>query len=173
MSRSKRCTGKSRYPESVSGLRRKKLLFAKDEAPFTAKQRKELPHQFVLEALSVLSPRTNLMFGCIAVYVGDRIVLALRDKPNHTDDNGVWLATTEAQHASLRGEFPSMRSIQLLGKKVTGWQNLPASSPDFEEMAGRACELIIAGDPRIGKIPKAKHTSSSKDRKTAKVRKAK
>jgi hypothetical protein len=49
-----------------------------------------------------------------------------------------------------------MRSIQLLGKKITGWQVLPADAPDFEEAALRACELIAAGDRRIGKVPGAR-----------------
>jgi hypothetical protein len=38
--------------------------------------------------------------------------------------------------------------------KVTGWQVLPADAPDFEEGALRACELVVARDPRIGKVPK-------------------
>jgi hypothetical protein len=46
-----------------------------------------------------------------------------------------------------------MRSIQILGKKVSGWQGLPSDSADFENAAMRACELIIPGDERIGKIP--------------------
>jgi hypothetical protein len=31
-----------------------------------------------------------------------------------------------------------MRSIQVFGKKVTGWQVLPADAKDFEEAALRA-----------------------------------
>jgi hypothetical protein len=108
----------------------------------------------VLDALCELDVRTNPMFGCLAVYVGERIVLILRDKHDAAaSDNGVWLATTHQHHDSLRDDFPSMRSIQVLGKKVTGWQVLPADAADFEEAAMRACELIIAGDERIGKIP--------------------
>ena len=100
------------------------------------------------------------MFGCIAVYVGEKIVLALRDKADSATDNGVWLATTVAHHESLRAEFPNMRSIQVFGKPVTGWQVLPAESADFEETALRACELIAARDPRIGKIPVQKRKRS-------------
>ena len=79
----------------------------------------------------------------------------LREKQKQTEDNGVWLATTEEDHQSLRRDFPHMRSIQLLGKEVTGWQVLPADAPDFESAALRACELIVARDPRIGKVPKS------------------
>lgn len=93
------------------------------------------------------------MFGCLAVYVGPKIVLILRDKPAPPADNGVWLATTKDHHESLRREFPNMRSIGVLGKEVTGWQLLPAEAPDFEEAALHACELVLARDPRIGKVP--------------------
>jgi hypothetical protein len=124
-----------------------------DETAFAVKTRKRVPFEFVLDALAAVSPWTRPMFGCLAVYVEEKIVLILRDKPTKRADNGVWLATTTEHHESLRREFPDMRSIRLLGKKVTGWQILPASAPDFEEAALRACELVLAGDPRIGKVP--------------------
>jgi hypothetical protein len=122
---------------------------------FAAKQRKRIPHEFVLDALAPLSPRTRPMFGCLAIYVEAKIVLILRDKPGDPD-NGVWLATTAEHHKSLLREFPNMRSIKVFRKKVTGWQVLPAAATDFEEAALRACELVTARDPRIGKVPKPK-----------------
>jgi len=132
-------------------------------ATFQTRPRTKIPHEFVLDAISGLSPRTNPMFGCVAVYIREKIVLILRDKTNgDTVDNGVWLATTEDHHESLLGEFPNMRSIKILGKKMTGWQVLPADAPDFEEAALRACELVIAGDPRIGKVPNARRKPSPK-----------
>jgi hypothetical protein len=134
-------------------MRRPKERNRLSEAALPLKPRKPVPHQFVLDALAELDLRTNPMFGCLAVYVGEKIVLVLRDKRQSSADNGVWLATTHEHHDSLRREFPSMRSIQVFGKKVTGWQVLPSESPDFEESAMRACELIIGGDERIGKIP--------------------
>jgi hypothetical protein len=98
------------------------------------------------------------MFGCLAVYVGQKIVFALRHKPGATSDNGVWLATTVEHHESLRLEFPNMRSIQVFGTDVTSWQVLPLDAPDFEETALRACELVIARDVRIGRIPAPKRS---------------
>jgi hypothetical protein len=132
------------------------------DAGLLPKQRKPIPHPFVLDAISTLSPYTHPMFGCLAIYVRDKIVLILRDKPTNTADNGVWVATTEQHHQSLRREFPNMRSIQLLGKPITGWQVLPTDAPDFESAALRACELVLAGDPRIGKVPGARASKSSK-----------
>jgi hypothetical protein len=140
-----------------------------DDQLFAVKPRKVVPHEFVLDALAALSPRTRSMFGCLAIYVQDKIVVILRDKRDGTTaDNGVWLATTAEHHESLGHEFPHMRSIQVLGKKVTGWQVLPADAPDFEESALRACELIVAGDPRIGKIPGARRASGAKAEKKLK-----
>lgn len=130
--------------------------------PFDVKQRKATPHEFVLDALTPLSPRTRPLFGCLAVYVADKIVLVLRDKRDQAADNGVWLATTAQHHESLRREFPSMRSIRAFGQEVTGWQVLPADAADFEEAALRACELIVAGDPRIGKVPKPRRSRARK-----------
>jgi hypothetical protein len=140
------------------------------DALFAVKQRKPIPHEFVLDAIAPLSPTTRPMFGCLAIYVKDKIVLILRDKRDQTADNGVWLATTEEHHQSLRQEFPNMRSIKVLRKKVTGWQVLPADAKDFEEAAQRACELVLAGDPRIGKVPGARRSSRSGAKEAAKGR---
>jgi hypothetical protein len=133
-----------------------------DDRFFTGKRRKVVPHEFVLDALAELSPETRPMFGCLALYVRDKIVLILRDKIDKTADNGVWLATTEEHHESLRPEFPNMRSVQIFGKEVTGWQVLSVDTPDFEEAALHACELVIAGDPRIGKIPGARRSRATR-----------
>jgi hypothetical protein len=133
-----------------------------NEKFFPVKHRKSAPYEFVLEALSPLPIETRSMFGCLAVYVGDKIVLMLREKQKQKEDNGVWLATTKEHHQTLQREFPCMRSIQLLGKEVTGWQVLPADAPDFESMAVHACELILARDRRIGKVPKGRPRSKPK-----------
>ena len=152
----------------MSKPRRNKAFLFLDDPLVTAKQRKAVPHEFVLDAIASLSPRTHPMFGCLAVYVEDKIVLILRDKRDETEDNGVWLATTEEHHESLRREFPNMRSIQVFGKEVTGWQVLPAGAAGFEEAALRACELVVARDPRIGKVPGMRRSSGSGAKKAPK-----
>jgi hypothetical protein len=124
---------------------------------------KRVPFAFVLDELAPLGPHTKPMFGCTAVYVGERIVLVLRDRPVHPDDNGVWIATTREHHASLRAELPCMRSIAALANGgETGWQNLPSDHPDFEEAVLRVCALIASADPRIGKVPKRKPPRSAR-----------
>ncbi len=120
------------------------------------KPRKSIPYPFVLEELAPLEPRTKAMFGCHAVYIKERIIFILRERENSPKDNGVWIATHEDHHASLLKEFPNMRSIEIFRTKETHWQVLPADAPDFESAAMRACELVLARDPRIGKIPKSR-----------------
>ena len=156
-------------PSSKAGP--SKTAISLNDGLFAIRQRKAPPHEFVLDALAPLSPRTNPMFGCLAVYVGGKIMFILRDKRDNTADNGVWLATTEEHHESLRRDFPRMRSIGVLGKKVTGWQVLPAEAPDFESAALHACELVMAGDPRIGKAPGARKKSRPVVGKTSKSKK--
>ncbi len=152
----------------IPTIRGKKSVEPPDDALFDIKKRKVVPHEFVLDALTEVSPRTNPMFGCLAVYVGERIVLILRDRPKYRKDNGVWIATTVEHHESLRAEFPNMKSVGLLGKKITGWQVLPADSPDFEQAALRACDLVIAGDARIGKVPGARRKTATQETKKEK-----
>jgi hypothetical protein len=142
------------------------------------KKRKPIPHEFVLDAIASLHPWTRPMFGCLAVYVENKIVLILRDKQSNAVDNGVWLATTDEHHESLRRDFPGMRSIQALGSGVTGWQVLPADQVDFEGAALRACELLMAGDYRIGKIPGTKRaarpgSAGKKEKASKRVKKIK
>jgi hypothetical protein len=155
----------------VSKPRRNIAFFPLDDPSFPVR-RKTIPHQFVLDGLAALAPETRPMFGCLAVYVQDKIVLILRDKRDPAADNGVWLATTEEHHQSLLREFPNMRSIQVFGKPVTGWQVLPADAPDFEEAALHACELVLAKDPRIGKIPGARRASKSRTTRAKKSAKS-
>jgi hypothetical protein len=135
--------------------------------------RSRVPHEFVLDALESIAPETKPMFGCLAVYVKERIVLILRDHRDHPADNGVWLATRPEHHDSLRREFPRMRSIQLFGTPVTSWQVLPAGSSDFEEAALHACELVLARDPRIGRVPASRRrVKGATTKKTGKLKTA-
>jgi hypothetical protein len=76
----------------MSKARRHSVSLPLDDTLFGAKQRKLVPHEFVLDAIASLSPRTRPMFACLAVYVQDKIVLILRDKQDGTAGNGVWLA---------------------------------------------------------------------------------
>jgi hypothetical protein len=99
------------------------------------------------------------MFSGFAVYVGDKIVLMLRDSPKHPEDNGVWLVFSETANladAGIRRDFPSIRLIGLLGGKIAHWRLLPADSPTFESEAMQACELLLKRDARFGRVPQSR-----------------
>ena len=129
----------------------------------------KIPFDFVLEQLSAKKPLTKPMFGSTGVYVDGKIVFILRQREKYPQDNGLWLATVAEHHESLKKDFPSMRSIGLFGPGPSGWQNLPVSSQDFESSVGRAVELVLRGDPRIGKVPGKKITRSKKTFKLKKT----
>jgi hypothetical protein len=116
---------------------------------------KKIPFDFVLEKLLPLTPEVKMMFGCYAVYVGEKIMLILRNRESHTEDNGIWIATTPQHHISLKKQLP-LRSIAVFGPGETGWQLLPEDENEFEQNAIEICELILNNDERIGKIPKKK-----------------
>jgi hypothetical protein len=119
---------------------------------------RKIPFPFILDRLHALDPVVKPMFGSYAVYVREKIMFVLREREDHEDANGIWIATSKEHHASLKKEFPSLQSIYILsnGKNETGWQMIPANADDFESSADHACDLIIKGDTRIGKIPKAR-----------------
>src|ERR1700744_5961761 len=83
--------------------------------PRPAKIRQKLPHTFVLEALAPLNPEVRRIFSGFGVYVGDLLVLMLRDHAKSARDNGVWIVLsegTEPTDKGLRREFPSLRRIE-------------------------------------------------------------
>ena len=124
-----------------------------------AKPRQKAPHGFVLEALMPLNPEVRRMFSGFAVYVGVHLVCMLRDSPKSPRDNGVWLVLSESTDpgdAGLRREFPSLRSIELLGNKIVHWLLIPSDGPGFEMEALHACDLLLRHDPRLGRIPKSR-----------------
>ena len=127
--------------------------------PRLAKPKPKLPHPFVLEALAPLSPEVRRMFSGFAVYIGNRLLMMLRDHPKYPHDNGIWLVLSEGidpADASLRRDLPSLRSIQMLGNKISHWLLIPSDRADFEVVALRACDLILHHDPRLGRIPQSR-----------------
>lgn len=106
-------------------------------ARFEARTRKAELFEFVLEAVAPANPWTKRMFGCLAVYAEEKIAFLFCDKTD-SPDCGVWLATTAEHHTSWRRDFPNMQPITEFWR-ISGWQNLPADSPDFEEAALKAC----------------------------------
>ena len=131
------------------------------------RKRRSAPYPFVVEALMPLDPEVRPMFSGFAVYVGDKIVMMLRDSLKSPVDNGLWLVFSESAQlddpAILR-DFPSLRAIKLLGGKIGHWRLIPSDSPTFESEALRACELLLKKDHRLGRIPQSRKTRPAKRR---------
>jgi hypothetical protein len=136
---------------------------AKRTDPFEGgiKTKKPIPFDFVLDALESLGPETRPMFGCTAVYVGERMHFILRDKGPGDADSGVWIAYQPEHQAEVFSLFPALQKVEVFGDKVAGWRKLSSRSPDFEDDVLRACKLVRARDPRLGKIPGAKKAKAA------------
>ena len=118
--------------------------------------RKNIPFNFVLDYLLQLEVIVKPMFGMFAIYVGEKIMLILRQRKNFKDTNGIWIATNKENHKSLKKDLPSLCSISTYTNDAfdSEWQMLPADSNDFETSVIKVCEFIVHCDPPIGKIPK-------------------
>jgi hypothetical protein len=118
--------------------------------------KKKIPYGFALEELDALSPATNPMFGGFIVYIGEKMTLFLYDREKLLGFKGVSLATTPEHYRSLAREFSSTRDAEPQKIGEHPWLRIPADAVDFEEQVLKACDLILNGDPRIGRAPEEK-----------------
>jgi hypothetical protein len=118
--------------------------------------KKQVPFQFVLDLLFSQKPTVKPMFGSYGVYIGEKIVLVLRNRENSVEDNGVWVALYQEHQAELKKLLPSLTSVAVLVDSGKNWQVIPSSSERFEEEVTELCELILKNDNRIGKVPEKK-----------------
>ena len=114
--------------------------------------KKQRPFPFVIDELDSLRPTIKRMFGFTHVYLEDKLLFSLRDNPKQPGTNGLWLYTTTEHVESLAKEFPHLPRRQLWRSKKNAWIILASRLEDFEEYAFKACELILNGDKRIGRI---------------------
>lgn len=130
--------------------------------------KKKAPFSFVLEELNSLSLTIKPMFGGFVVYIGEKMTLFLYDQEKLPGFKGVSLATTPEHYRSLAQEFSSTRDAepQKIGKHP--WLLIPSSAMDFEEQALKACELILNGDERIGRLLEEKQLKLAKKEKSRK-----
>lgn len=120
----------------------------------TASAQRQTPFQFVLDELLPLRAVVRQMFGSTYVYLDETLLLSLRQSAKQPKYNGVWLYT-EAEHIeSLRREFPLLprKCFWKSAKSGAGWVILNATLEEFEEYVFHACELILRGDRRIGRV---------------------
>lgn len=73
----------------------------------------------------------------------------------------MWLYTTVEHVASLGREFPELSRRYLWRSGRNAWVILPSKLEGFEEYAFRACELILKGDQRIGRLTRGGRANHS------------
>lgn len=116
----------------------------------------KIPYNFVLDYLTGVDIVIKPMFGCHGIYTRGKLCLFLmrRDKPlirREKEDlqKGVYIATRGDHIESLKIDFPAAEFEILKEGKV--WVFVSEDLPEFEAYVVRACEMISAGDPRIGR----------------------
>jgi hypothetical protein len=115
-----------------------------------------LPFPFVVDELMPLRPTIRRVFGFTYLYLGELLLCALRNSEKKPGSNGMWLFTTR-EHVDLLGaEFPDLPKRYLWRSKDNAWVILPSRLEDFENYAFKACEMIINGDRRIGRLSRGK-----------------
>jgi hypothetical protein len=120
--------------------------------------KKRDPFPFVLEELSPIRPTVKHWFGFTSLYLGEKLLCSLRDSPKQPGSNGMWLYTTAEHVNSLAKEFPDLPRRQLWRSRSgnKAWVVLASRLEGFEEYAFKACELILRGDQRIGRLTRGK-----------------
>lgn len=120
------------------------------------------PFQFVLDELQPVRPEIKQMFGFTYVYLDTKLLLSLRNSVKQPGFNGVWLYT-EAEHIeSLRREFPLLPRRCFWRSGKNGWVILASKGEGFEEYAFRACEMILNGDHRVGRVSRKINSRAEK-----------
>ncbi|MGI8898658.1 MAG: hypothetical protein ACR2IB_09725 [Pyrinomonadaceae bacterium] len=111
-----------------------------------------VPFPFVLEELASLRPTIKRMFGFTYVYLDHKLLFSLRDSVKQPSTNGIWIYTTAEHLESLAREFPQLPRRQLWRSGKNCWVVLASRLEDFEEYAFKACELVLKGDQRVGRV---------------------
>jgi hypothetical protein len=103
------------------------------------------PLRWIAEAFSA-DPTyfTKSMFGCKAIYLGSRLVLATSARSEPW--NGLLCPTEREYHPELQALVPALQPHSVLGK----WLYLSRSVDQFEQYAMRITERILDGDQRWG-----------------------
>lgn len=114
---------------------------------------------------------TKRMFGGLAVYLDDKMVLVLMEDKQTKEYrgvsypyaiwNGLMVPTERSEHESLMADYSSLVPHVVLGK----WLFLSLEDNEFEDQSERIVDAIKARDPRFG--IQVEDRRKSKKKKTA------
>jgi hypothetical protein len=118
-------------------------------APQSRKKPKHHPLFWVVESLEEEpSYLEKTMFGCLAVYLHGRLMIALTS--GEEPWNGLLIPTEHQFHDAILKEFQDVVQHPVLKK----WLYLPEATEDFETVASDIVDAIRMNDQRFGVEPK-------------------
>jgi len=110
----------------------------------------------VIDELESIRPIIKRAFGFTYIYLDEKLLCGLRNSLKQPNTNGIWLFTTTEHLDSLAREFPQLPRRHLWRSGKNAWVVLASRLEYFEEYAFKACELILNGDNRIGRLTRGK-----------------
>jgi hypothetical protein len=114
--------------------------------------KRPIPYEFVTDYLTSLPIIIKPMFGCYIIYLGNKMILFLRQRKKEPWYNGVYLATHEQYHDKLLKEFGLVsRKDFFQNEKKRKWLFIAEEDAHFESAVNTACQLIKKGDKRVGR----------------------
>lgn len=111
----------------------------------------KVPYDFAIRYLYPLRPQIKKMLGCYGLFVNKKLLLLLRNRNNQPEFNGIFVATQPQFFDSLQNDIHVSHMLFDIDGVPHTWVFLSEDLPDFDEKVKKACELIKAGDERIGK----------------------
>lgn len=118
-----------------------------------------------------LSFYTKRMFGGLAAYVHNKMMLMIAEDTGKTEYrgidygfeiwNGILYPTEYGFHESLQNEFPELIQHPVLKK----WLYLPSTTKNFESIAHDCALCIRKNDKRFGIYPQTSTPSKKKSKK--------
>lgn len=111
----------------------------------------KIPYDFIINELYPLRPKIKKMIGCYGLFVDSKLVLLLRDRDNQPEFNGVFVATQPAYFEQLQKEIHTSHMEFDIDGVPHSYIFISEDLPVFNELVTKACNLIKAGDARIGK----------------------
>ncbi len=111
----------------------------------------KVPYDFVLKYLYPIRPKIRKMLGCYALVANEKILLLLRERDNNPEYNGVFVATQPEYYDQLQKEIHASVMDANIDGLAHSYLFISEDIDDFDEKVKMACEMIKAGDARIGK----------------------
>lgn len=111
----------------------------------------KVPYDFVLRYLYPVRPKIRKMLGCYALINENKILMLLRERENQPEFNGVFIATQPEHYDALSKDIHISNMDVDIDGMPHSYLFLSEDLDNFDEKVKKACELIKAGDLRIGK----------------------